>query len=88
MAWTIEYSEDAQRQLKKLDRTWQKRVVTYMESGVGELTNPRLRGKALTADLRGLWRYRVGDYRIVCDLRDDRLVVLALAITHRRESYR
>lgn len=88
MAWTIEYSRTASSQLAKLDKPAARRILDYMEERVAALENPRLAGKALTGRLGDLWRYRVGDYRVVCEIRDSALVVLALSIGHRREVYR
>lgn len=86
MAWRVEFDPSTLKSLRKIDRTWQQRIVSYLEE-VGYLTDPRSRGKALTADLVGLWRYRVGDYRIICQLRDEVLVVLVIKIAHRRDAY-
>ena len=63
----IEYTETARKQLKKLDKTMQKRILDYMDE-VALLENPRSRGKALVENMRGLWRYRVGDYRVICEI--------------------
>ncbi len=59
-----------------------------MEHEVAGLADPRMRGKALVGDKKGLWRYRVGDYRVMCQIDDGRLVVLVIAIGHRKEVYR
>ena len=88
MAWTIDLTSTAERQLKKLDRRWQRRILDHMEHEVAGLADPRMRGKALVGDKKGLWRYRVGDYRVMCQIDDGRLVVLVIAIGHRKEVYR
>lgn len=88
MTWTIRISETARRQLKKLDRSTAQTLLRYMNRLLVEAEHPRKRGKALTANLTGLWRYRVGDYRLICDIQDGELVVLVLQIAHRREVYR
>ncbi len=88
MAWRIDYRPAARRQLKGLDRVWQRRITDYMDLEVASLDDPRFRGRALTGDLRGLWRYRVGDFRVVCEIQEDRLVVDVVEIGHRREVYR
>lgn len=85
MAWSVEFKEAAQKQLLKLDRRWQSEILDYLEDRVAR--NPRLHGKILTGDKKGLWRYRVGDYRIICDLRDDVVTVLVLRIGHRKDVY-
>ena len=88
MAWTLRISDTAKRKLKKLDRSTAQTLLRYLNRLLVETETPRQRGKALTASLAGLWRYRVGDYRLVCDLQDGELVVLVLQVGHRREVYR
>ena len=88
MAWTLRISETAKRQLKKLDRSSAQILVRYLNRLVLEVENPRQRGKSLTANLTGLWRYRVGDFRLICDIHDGELVVLVLQIAHRSQVYR
>ena len=87
MVWTVEFLASAKKSLKKLDRPWQKAILDYLEDEIAMLDDPRSRGNALTGDKRGLWRYRVGDYRFICDIEDSRLTILAVAISHRREVY-
>ena len=87
MAWTVEFLASAKKSLKKLDRPWQQAILDYLENEVSVLADPRSRGKALTGEKRGLWRYRVGDYRIICHIEDSRLTILALATGHRRKVY-
>ena len=88
MAWTIEYAETARKQLRKLDKVAARRILDFMDERVAPSDNPRELGKALKGSLGDLWRYRVGDYRILCDLQDGVLTVLALQIGNRREVYR
>ncbi len=80
------FSKNAEKQVTKLDKPIQKRIFDYMEE-VARLDNPRSRGKGLVGDLRGLWRYRVGDYRILCHIQDDKLVIGVVEIGHRKEVY-
>ncbi len=87
MAWTVEVTDVAERQLRKLDPPTQRRILDWLEDRLENCKNPRHFGEAPRGDLAGLWRYRVGDYRIVCQIRDERVVVLVLAIGHRREVY-
>jgi mRNA interferase RelE/StbE len=84
--WRLETTATFDREFRRLDRTIQKRVLAYLLDVV-ELPDPRLRGKGLTANRSGQWRYRVGDYRILTAIDDMTLVVLALAVGHRREVY-
>lgn len=90
MAWTIELHEVALKQLKliaKRDRVTARRITDNLAE-LGELEDPRVRGKALKGPLAGLWRYRVGDWRVIADVQDSRLVILALDIEHRSTVYR
>ena len=87
MAWRIEVDRDVQRAMKKLDRQIAKRITAKLRE-ISQLDDPRIMGKALTGNLAGLWRYRVGDYRIVCDIEDGVLVILVVEVEHRREVYR
>ena len=87
MAWKIEVSEKAFRALRKMDKQTARRIRNEL-SEIAKLEDPRSRGKALTGNLAGVWRYRVGDYRILCDIEDGRLVILVVEVAHRREVYR
>jgi len=88
LAWTVEVSAFAERQLRKLDPPVRRRILDYLDDRIEGCKNPRHFGEPLKGGRPGIWRYRVGDYRIVCLIRDDRLTVLALAVGHRREVYR
>ena len=88
MAWTIDYTETARDQLRRLDKPVARRIVDYMSERVASLEDPRSRGRALIGPLGGLWRYRVGDYRVVCEFRDEALRVLVVRIAHRSRAYR
>jgi len=84
--WRLETTATFDREFRKLDRTMQKRVLAYLLDVV-ELSDPRLRGKGLTGNHSGQWRYRVGDYRIIAAIDDTALLVLALNVGHRSEVY-
>lgn len=86
LAWRVEVTRAAEKQLASLGTTEARRIVSFLRTRVSG--NPRAEGKALSGPLGDLWRYRVGDYRIVCELRDDVLTVLMIRIAHRREVYR
>ena len=86
MTWAIEFSGTSLRALKKIDRPVSKRILRYM-GDVSALNNPRARGKALTGPLSGLWRYRVGDYRVVCEIRDQTVTIYAIDADHRSRAY-
>ena len=83
----IEYTPKASKQFLRLDKAVQTRIKKYM-SEITTLDNPRSRGKALTSNLAGLWRYRVGDYRILCRICDDKLIITIIEIAHRSIVYR
>jgi len=87
LAWTIEYDPGALKDLKKLDRAIQREILDYMEERVATAEDPRDFGKPLRASKFGLWRYRVRDYRVICELQGKRLVVLVVAIGHRSTVY-
>lgn len=88
MAWKIEYAETPKKQLRKLDKSAARRIVDFMDERIAPLDDPRELGKALKGSLGDLWRYRVGDYRVLCDIQDGVLTVLVLQIGNRREIYR
>jgi mRNA interferase RelE/StbE len=89
MAWKVELSAEADRQLSKLDAPQAKRILKFLYERVARLDDPRSVGQALHGSRLGeFWKYRVGDYRLICKLEDKRLVVLVLRLGHRREIYR
>lgn len=88
MAWRVEFTPAAQRELGKLDRQAARRITAYLQEVVTSCSDPRQRGKGLTANRTGLWRYRVGDYRVICEIQDGLLVVLVVRVSHRSEAYR
>ena len=88
MAWKVEISATAEKQIDKLDRPTQLAIRDYLRDRVLASGNPRTLGKTLTGPLAGLWRYRVGDLRVLCQIRDEVLVVLVLRVAHRRDVYR
>ena len=87
MAWSIEYDPEALQDLKKLDRAIQREILDYMDNRIATADSPRSFGKPLRGGKFGLWRYRVRDHRIICQLRDKRLVVLVVAVGHRSTIY-
>lgn len=88
MAWMIDYADTARSQLRKLDKQTARRILDYMDERIADLGNPRSTGKALTGPLGGLWRYRVGDCRVICEIQDNALRVLVVRVGNRREVYR
>ena len=89
MAWRIEYDLAVRKTVEKLDRQARDRIRDFLHDRIARLDDPRQNGKALKGSAVGnFWRYRVGDYRIICDIQDKRLVVLVIEIGHRRDVYR
>jgi mRNA interferase RelE/StbE len=89
MAYRVELSESADRELGKFDAQHRKRILKFLQGRVSKLDDPRSIGKALHGSRLGeFWKYRVGDYRLIAKIEDDRLPVLVLRIGHRREIYR
>jgi mRNA interferase RelE/StbE len=88
LGWKVEFIPTAEQQLRRLDRTAAISIARYLQETVANGGDPRQRGKGQTATLAGLWRYRVGDYRVICQIEAARLVVLVVRISHRSEIYR
>ncbi len=89
MACQIEFDPDALKDLRKIDKPVQVRLVGFLRSRVGALDDPRSIGEALSGQRLGsYWKYRVGDWRIICDIQDQRIVVRVLRMDNRREVYR
>jgi mRNA interferase RelE/StbE len=88
LAWTIEFRPNARRELRKLDKPVQRRLLNFLERRVLASGDPRQFGKALHGDKSELWSYRVGDCRIICLIEDQRLVVVVVSVANRREVYR
>lgn len=87
MIYKVEFSEEGKKNLKKLDSFSQKLIMKWIHKNLLDTTNPRIHGKELKGDLKGFWRYRVGDYRIIADIQDDIVTILVVKIGHRREIY-
>jgi mRNA interferase RelE/StbE len=87
VVWKIDFEPDAGRQLKKLDKYAQQLIRNYLKDKVLKLEHPKLLGKALKYNLKGCWRYRVDKFRIICDLQENKLVVLIVKIAKRDVIY-
>ena len=87
MNWAYSFDERALKELRKLGTQAQRDIISYLDERISSEADPRRFGKGLKADLAGLWRYRVGDYRILCQIRDRELLVLVVAVGHRRDVY-
>ena len=89
MAWKIEYTATALKQLKKFDKPVARRITDFMNERISGQGEPRRVGEALTGPAVGqYWRYRVGDYRIICDIQDGALCVLVIAVGNRKGIYK
>lgn len=87
MAWTINWEEKAVKELKKLDRSIQKKILKFLNTRIVNLEDPRVSGKPLSYDKHGLWRYRLEDFRIMCRIDDAEIVILVIQVGHRKEVY-
>ncbi len=87
MTWTVEFDDGAAKELRKLDRQAQQEILRYLRERIATDEDPRRFGKPLSRDLAGLWRYRVRNYRMICHIEDDKLVVLVLRVGHRKDIY-
>lgn len=85
--YTVVFSERAKKQMKKLDKHVASLIIGWIEKNLENCENPRVHGKALVENKSGQWRYRVGDYRIICEIQDDKIVILVLDVGHRRSIY-
>ena len=87
MQWAYSFDERALKELKKLGKQAQREILKYLDERIATEEDPSRFGKALRGDLAGLWRYRVGDYRMICSLREGQMLVLVLRVGHRRDVY-
>ena len=85
LVWKIEMTGEAEKELARIDKSAAKRIIRYLRERVS--VDPRASGKSLRGDLSGLWRYRVGDYRLICELFDEKVSVLVIRVGHRKDVY-
>lgn len=88
MKYRVESTERFDKDFKKLDRYTKQLIKAWIDKNLVDCTDPRQHGKALVGNKKGQWRYRIGDYRLICHIKDDVLVILALSVGHRRSIYR
>ena len=86
--WRVEFDAAAAKELRKIATEGQRRILKFLRGRIAASEDPRLLGMALTGEFAGLWRYRVGDYRIIASIEDRTVTVLVLRVGHRREIYR
>ena len=87
MQYKVIFTERAKRQLKKLDKHIAALIIGWLEKNIQNCENPRLHGKGLVENKSGQWRYRIGDYRVICEIQDKEIIVLVLEVGHRRDIY-
>lgn len=87
MKYEVELSERFKKEFRKLDKYTQKIIRAWINKNLVDCEEPRQHGKGLTANRSGQWRYRIGDYRLICQIDDNRLIILALSVGHRRDVY-
>ena len=88
MAWRVEWEDKAVKELKKLDARAQRNIVGYLREKIATEDDPRRLGDPLRKDLKGLWKYRIGSYRIICSIEDQKVIVLVVRVGHRRNVYK
>jgi mRNA interferase RelE/StbE len=87
MNWTVNVSNRAEKAIEKLDNQTKLKIQHFISKQLPYIDNPRSNGKALQGNLQGLWRYRVGDYRVICQIKDKDLIILVVELGHRKEIY-
>lgn len=87
MSYSVETTPRFDKEFKKLDKYTQRLIKAWIEKNLVDCPDPRLHGKGLTANRSGQWRYRIGNYRLICQIEDDELIILALTVGHRRDIY-
>ena len=88
MMYRVETSSRFDREFRKLDKYTQRMIKAWITKNLIECEDPRVHGKGLTENRSGQWRYRIGDYRLICQIEDEQLVILALSVGHRRDIYK
>ena len=87
MNYKLVFTYKAKKQLKKLDKHTAALIIGWLEKNIENCENPRIHGKGLVENKSGQWRYRIGDYRVICEIEDEEIIVLVLEVGHRREIY-
>lgn len=87
MSYSVETTARFDKEFRKLDRYTQRMIKGWIDKNLVDTDNPRIHGKGLTANRSGQWRYRIGDYRLICQIDDGKLVILALTVGHRSAIY-
>lgn len=88
MKYKVIFSKECTKELLKLDKYTRTIILNWISKNLNDCENPRAHGKALSADLKGYWRYRIGDYRLICEILDANLLIYSLKVGHRKEIYK
>ena len=86
--YKVYFDKKVEKDFKKLDKKVLKLILDWIENNLENIEEPRSKGKALVGNLKDYWRYRIGDYRLICKIEDEKLIILALAIAHRKDVYK
>ena len=86
--WTLVFSKKADKQLSKMNPDVRRIIISWLLKNIDGCDDPRVHGKGLTSNRSGEWHYRIGDYRVLCEIRENELVVLALSVGHRSSIYK
>ncbi len=87
MTWTVEFDSAADKDFKKIDPGQKQRIIKYLKKKIATENDPRRFGDSLSRNLTGLWKYRIGDYRVICEIQEEKIVVLVLRVGHRSKVY-
>ena len=88
MGYQVRFTENAVRELKKLDKQTARIIKNWVVKNLVDSSDPREHGRALSGNLKGIWRYRVGDYRMFAEIRDEIVTIFIFEVAHRREIYK
>jgi len=88
LAWRVKFTKEASKEFKKIDKGFQKIILKYLKTRVQPFEDPRQFGKGLVGNKSGLWRYRVGDYRIISQIKDEEVLILIIQVGHRKGVYK
>ncbi len=88
MSYSVKYKKAAEKKLEKMDATVRNRIKTWIDKNLEGCENPRAKGKALEGEWEGYWRYRVGNYRLVADIQDDKIIILIVNVDKRNDIYK
>jgi len=88
LSYVVEFTEQAKKELKKLDKHTASFILGWIRKNLEGCSNPRQHGKGLVANHSGEWRYRIGDYRLIAEIKEDKVIILILSVGHRKDVYK